>query len=312
MRLALILVGAALVSGAIGYLANQLGRYIGRRKLTMFKLRPRHTSILITVLTGVLISQLAIVGAYLASGSFQKFVNEMDRLLKEREELTTEVASLKKEAEVYRGERLIYRAQDTIIQGVVPGQLDEKEVDRFLERMLYLANQAAVEKNDYYSALTSRPPLLSGAQLIDYQESDYQKLAGDLAGKTSPHVVMVIAKENSIFQEKVSVMFATAPNRVLYRKGELILGAPIDGRQDEKQISSDLYALLQILREKLRNEGVLPDPATGKIFDVPITDLIPVINAIRRSRAQVQVRAIAEANIDCLPPVRFSLKVSGH
>lgn len=42
-----------LVGGVIAYIGDQVGRFVGRRRLTLLGLRPRHTSFLITVLTGV-------------------------------------------------------------------------------------------------------------------------------------------------------------------------------------------------------------------------------------------------------------------
>ena len=44
-----------LIGGVIAILGDYIGRLIGRRRLTIFNLRPRHTAFAITVLTGVLI-----------------------------------------------------------------------------------------------------------------------------------------------------------------------------------------------------------------------------------------------------------------
>src|SRR5579872_6071882 len=44
------------MSCLIAYLGDHIGRRLGKRRLTLFGLRPRHTAVLITVLTGMLIA----------------------------------------------------------------------------------------------------------------------------------------------------------------------------------------------------------------------------------------------------------------
>ena len=48
------------VGGVIAYIGDRLGMNVGRKKLTLFGLRPKHTSILVTIVTGVLIAGASI------------------------------------------------------------------------------------------------------------------------------------------------------------------------------------------------------------------------------------------------------------
>ena len=50
-----LIVVLVLVGGAIAYIGDRIGRSVGRRRLTIFGLRPKHTSVMITVLTGLCI-----------------------------------------------------------------------------------------------------------------------------------------------------------------------------------------------------------------------------------------------------------------
>lgn len=51
----------AVVGGVIAYIGDRLGMKIGRKKLTLFGLRPKHTSIVVTIATGVFIASASIV-----------------------------------------------------------------------------------------------------------------------------------------------------------------------------------------------------------------------------------------------------------
>lgn len=55
------LIAALIIAGgAIAYAGDRIGLNVGRRRLTLFGLRPKHTSIIITIITGALIAAASI------------------------------------------------------------------------------------------------------------------------------------------------------------------------------------------------------------------------------------------------------------
>ena len=53
----LYLIGVlVLTGGAIAFIGDRLGTRIGKKRLSIFGLRPRHTSIIVTIITGILIT----------------------------------------------------------------------------------------------------------------------------------------------------------------------------------------------------------------------------------------------------------------
>lgn len=63
----LLIVTIAVMGGAIAYIGDKLGTKVGKKKLMIFGLRPKHTSIVVTIFTGILIA--AITLGLLASSS---------------------------------------------------------------------------------------------------------------------------------------------------------------------------------------------------------------------------------------------------
>ena len=49
-----------IVGGVIAFVGDKIGTKIGKKRLSMFGLRPRHTSMIVTVITGSLITGLSI------------------------------------------------------------------------------------------------------------------------------------------------------------------------------------------------------------------------------------------------------------
>ena len=69
-----------LLSGFLAYIGDVLGRRIGRKKLTLFGLRPKHTAVLITIFTGALIMLFTMMSMILISQNMQDALFNMDAM----------------------------------------------------------------------------------------------------------------------------------------------------------------------------------------------------------------------------------------
>lgn len=77
VRLILIL---AVIGGLIAYLGDKVGMRVGRRRLTLFGLRPKHTSILITIVTGIVIVATSLTMLAIASEDVRTALFRMQEL----------------------------------------------------------------------------------------------------------------------------------------------------------------------------------------------------------------------------------------
>lgn len=77
-----------LVSGFIAYFGDVIGRRMGKKRLTVGSLRPRHTAYIITAITGMLISGLAVATLVSVNSQFRKVFTEGERILAQNESLT--------------------------------------------------------------------------------------------------------------------------------------------------------------------------------------------------------------------------------
>ena len=80
----------AIVGGFIAYLADKMGSKIGKKKMSIFGLRPKHTSILLTVASGTVIAVLTIGVMAISSESARTALFGMDKLQKELRMLNAE------------------------------------------------------------------------------------------------------------------------------------------------------------------------------------------------------------------------------
>ena len=87
LRLIIIL---AVVGGLIAFIGDKLGSKIGKKKLSVFGLRPYYTSVLMTVITGVLIAATTIIVMAASSDSARTAMFGMEQLQDELRSLNRE------------------------------------------------------------------------------------------------------------------------------------------------------------------------------------------------------------------------------
>lgn len=82
------------VSGFVAWAGDTLGRVLGKKRIALFGLRPRNTSIAIAVITGMLITALTITVMAFASDTVRKMLLEMDQILDDLTTLQTNLDDL--------------------------------------------------------------------------------------------------------------------------------------------------------------------------------------------------------------------------
>ena len=135
----------AIVGGFIAYLADKMGSKIGKKKMSIFGLRPKHTSILLTVASGTIIAVLTIGVMAVSSQSARTALFGMDKLQQELKLLNAE----KENAAVALGEAKVKVEE----QNKKISELDAKMQDSMRENDAMEAKLAEV--NSMYSKAQS-------------------------------------------------------------------------------------------------------------------------------------------------------------
>ncbi|MBC7328751.1 DUF3084 domain-containing protein [bacterium] len=85
-----------LVSGLIAFLGDFLGRKLGKKRVSLIRLRPRYTAIVFSVITGIFISLFTLLVLSKFSYPVRVALFGVESLLQERNTLEKEVAKLRK------------------------------------------------------------------------------------------------------------------------------------------------------------------------------------------------------------------------
>ncbi|MBI2298384.1 MAG: DUF3084 domain-containing protein [Armatimonadetes bacterium] len=162
-----------LLSGLVAYLGDMIGRRIGRKRLTWLGLRPRHTAVLFTVLTGALIALLAVGVVLAASQDVRNRVLHFHQLLDQQAQ--TLAATEVRLGSVQRSRELAKQQLDAA----------NAELSRAEKRAAAASRQAGIRSSELRAAnaaVAAAEGVRAGEQARRPGDADGQGAAGARAG----------------------------------------------------------------------------------------------------------------------------------
>ncbi len=188
----------AIVGGVIAYIGDRLGMKVGRKKLTLFGLRPKHTSILVTIVTGVLISAASIGVLSIASSDVRTALFNMKEIQEELQALQQDYALMRGQRD--SAQRELQEAEASYGQVILELAEAEKSVDA-------LRLQASALENEV-TGLTERTMELRDSYDLLSQGFDIVEMAwgqirtGDIAFNAS-EVILTTVISRDLSREEV-------------------------------------------------------------------------------------------------------------
>jgi uncharacterized protein (DUF3084 family) len=174
MTSAYILIALILVVGPIiAILGDRLGTKIGKARLRLFKLRPRQTAMIITGMTGTIISLSTFGLLFALSGPLRQGVFELQDILKQKKQATKELEIVTKERNGVEKELLAAKTQ----QSQVEKQLEQTNQDFQVARnqLKTISSQASKLRGEIKNLLSERKTLFGQLDKLRQQSQQLQK-----------------------------------------------------------------------------------------------------------------------------------------
>lgn len=295
LRVIIILI---IVSGAIAYIGDKVGRIIGRRRLSVFGMRPRYTAVAITIVSGILIASITF-------GTFMVLSREARLALFGLEDLRQKIVSLEKmknnlekEVEVRKRGSLLFRNGEVVLTTLLPGGLTQEDSNAKLNQVLTLL--------DLYVANLGAE--LKEGSLIYISKDDFKKAVNHLSQKAEDQVLQVKVSRNVLFDEKIPVEFYFVPNHLVFSEKEEIVKSAISSDLNDPQIERELQVLLSQARITAQKNGVIPD-ASGSMGSIAYAEIFSTVKEIKKRKGPVSVAVVANRPIYSIGPLNVSFKL---
>lgn len=251
LRIAGVYLCVIVVAAAIAYLGNQLGRHIGKRKMSLWKLRPRHTSIIITTCTGALIAVLTLTIFAIFSEPVRGLLGGVEKLRQEEAALRATVASLKKT--VYQG-AFVWTIGEPIVHMTVPEGLSPEGTRSIVTSLLAEANSRTILQNNRIAMEKGEAPLSASEVLIDSDSHELENVVERISSGVGVVGLKIVARQNCLYRQSAPVRLDVWPVKLVYHKGEDVYRQAIKS----DAVVTDFFRFVESMRQAAISKGMLP------------------------------------------------------
>ena len=224
------------IGGIIAFIGDRIGMKIGKKRLSIFGLRPKHTSMLITVITGIVVAATSVLVMSIVSQDVRTALFRMHEiqatLASTQDQLSTAFSQLTtKEEELIRGEARVKELQG--------------ELDSLTAKIGGLSTELEKVQEERAKAQKDKETLEEESKALETLIGDLTKEANEL------YEFIGLMRE---FLEGLQL------SDITYRSEEIILATVMDGKAESDSIREDIAEFLQqanrlALGRKARIEG---------------------------------------------------------
>lgn len=292
-RIGSIYLLVAVVAGCIAYMGNDLGKKIGKKKRTLFGLRPKHTSNLITALVGSLIAIVTLTLVLIFSQEARYLLTGTDRLRRQMNYLQQEVNKLN---EIVQRGRIVWGTGQPIAQGPLePGLSVAEQRTRILKNLVGEggANETSIDRNNEIAREKGDPPLPFDTNLLEWDDAQLDKIAEQMMGESQVIGIRVLAARNCLYKDKVPVTLELVSVTKIFTAGEVVASMPIRG--DTPELLREWYDFVGKVKEEALRRGMME--INGSVGGVKPQDFDRLIEDIKRLQGPGKLVAVATADM---------------
>lgn len=273
------------MGGLIAFLGDKIGTKVGKKRLTMFGLRPKYTSIIVTIISGTLISFFTVAVMAVVNENIRVALFGLNKLKREMNELNREIADKNKQLD--EGKMLLARRTDEYNKMNERAIGMSKELDQVESQRASMENRLSSVQKAYDKAQTDVN--VSTAE-IDKLEKTRNELNGNI---------------KKLNHERASLMNNIASIRegtMVYRTGQVVGTGIIGAGLSRTQASAALDTLLNHVNTDLRTRMNVKDK-NATVMRVSQNTFEEAASELVNSKSDKVVRILSAGNIMVGEPV---------
>lgn len=296
----MLIVVLVLTGGVIAFIGDRLGSKVGKKKLSLFGLRPRHTSILVTIITGILITTVTFGILAIASKDVRTALFGMNKL---KAELNEKQSMLEEASGALVN---VKNNLNTTKEEYAKSKKDLEETQEDLE----IAQQAAELLRQEQVALQNRNQELwsDNQTLIEHNQSLAENNQFLLANNESLKADnLELEKTNNDLQEGIENI---RERPIIYRVGELLASGVIKKTDDPVKIQNDLNQIIALANSKIIDRLGTEGSKDG-VWIYPI-EYQKAMDRLKQAKGDTVIRLIVAANLVKGDPVLTELEMHSN
>jgi uncharacterized protein (DUF3084 family) len=274
MFLVLIIMG-----GAIAFLGDRIGSKVGKKRLTLFGLRPKYTSVIVTIISGVLISFTTIAVLAVVNENVRVALFGLSQLQAEMDSLNQEIRVKNRELE--QGKMQLEARNKEYEDVTKKSEETSKELDRVESQRLYMESELA-----------------SVQQAYDEAQAGVEKSAEEIEAleQTKKELNQNISNLNDEKQALIKNIYALREGQVMLQAGQLITSVTVDEHMTREQSVQVLDSVLNDINTMLKQQMNISDENVN-LIRISQADFDDAVNQVMEAKNKKLVRVVAAQNL---------------
>ena len=233
-----------IVAGGIAYIGDRVGHQVGRKRLTLFGLRPKYTSTIVAVATGMLIALSVTLVALVGSQQVRTAFFRLSQLNSQINQLQAQAIAQQNELNTTRNRSIVMETGAPVAAGyVIDVTQSEAQQMRlfstFFDDTVRSANVTADRLGLLHDTKHSTDPDVRANLLTELREArEHFAAMGDA---DVPILFLPIAPINLFRGEHITFTFGAWADRLLYANGDAVAQIDVEGG---RSIAGPDYRLL--------------------------------------------------------------------
>ena len=251
LRIAVVYALVAVIAAGIAYLANQLGRQIGKRKMSVLHLRPRYTSILITTCTGSAVALITLTVFAFLSEPVRGLLVGVEKLKAQEAQLRQNIDMLQR---TLAEGTFIWRVDEPIVHMTIPGGLSYERTRSAVTSLLAEANIRTIMRNNAIAAEKGDKAITVNEILIDYDPEQVESITNSLSSDPNVLGLRVLAAQNCLYGQKAPLRLESWKVHKVFSENEVVSSCRIDNRRP----MMEFFKFVEDTRQKAISKGMRP------------------------------------------------------
>ena len=274
-----------ILGGILSTLGDRLGTRVGKARLSIFKLRPKSTAVLITVFTGSIISAISFATMVVFDRDLRVGLFHLEDIREKIIESEKELKKLEKNVYAFRSGNVVISSGQTLVTKTI--KLNKtNDIKKIIESILQQAN--------FYAFNLVKTNQSEYRRILLVRKDDIEKLENKIADNRS-WVVRIKSAGNILRGENYVYAFPEVTlNKMITKKGEVIAIENVSlSKSDSESISKKINLLMASTLAEVRRRGSLSSEL--KINANQINNLGKYLVNIKKGDFQIIARALEDS-----------------
>lgn len=268
-----------IMGGVIAFLGDKIGSKVGKKRLSLFGLRPKYTSIIVTIISGILISFLTIAALAVVNENVRVALFGLSRLQEKMANLNQEIEVKNKELE--EGKQQLKERNKEYKYMTLRSENIAKELERVESQRAYAETELSVVQKAYDEA---RQGVEASAEEIEKLEKTKEELSGN------------ISKLNKEKESLLGNIAAIREGTVVFRAGQVLTDAVVDENMTKEQSEQVLGSILNDINNLLKDRMNVKDKDVY-LVRMPQVSFDSAVEKVKEAKNKKLVRVVAAGNL---------------